>query len=328
VPDGPLDALPEAERALLREADPPRSAKLMKAVLHDEPFTDPAWVFERKLDGIRCLAVRDGAGQDVRLLSRNDLSLNGRFPEIATALSEQAPERFALDGEIVAFSGSVTSFEKLARRGHEPGVRVFMYAFDVLHLDGYDTTELPLLSRKALLKRAFDFHDALRFTPHRRGEGEALLSDACRRKWEGLIAKRADSRYSATRSRDWLKLKCSAEQELVIGGYTAPKGSRTDFGALLVGHFEGDDLRYAGKVGTGFDQATLRDVHARMTKLERGDSPFVDEIRERGATWVEPELVAQVGFTEWTRDGRLRHPRFLGLREDKAAREVVRERPS
>jgi DNA ligase D-like protein (predicted ligase) len=325
--DSLLDGLPTEERELLEPADPPRAAKLMKATLHDEPFTDPNWVFERKLDGIRCLAVRDG-GDEVRLLSRNDLSLNGRYPEIATALAEQAPARFALDGEVVAFDGSVTSFAKLTRRGHER-VPVFLYAFDVLYLDGYDTTALPLLTRKALLKRAFSFgHDALRFTPHRHGEGEALLRDACRRKWEGLIAKRVDSTYSATRSRDWLKLKCSAEQELVIGGYTAPKGARTEFGALLVGHFEGDDFRYAGKVGTGFDRDTLRDLHARMSKLERDKSPFVDEVKERSATWVKPELVAQIGFTEWTRDGRLRHPRYLGLREDKPAREVVRERPS
>jgi len=327
MPDSLLDGLPAGQRELLRPAEPPRSARLMKAVLHDEPFADPAWVFERKLDGIRCLAVRDGAGAPVRLLSRNDLSLNGRYPELATALERQAPARFALDGEVVAFDGPVTSFAKLARRGHER-VPVFLYAFDVLHLDGYDTTALPLLARKSLLKRAFEFHDGLRFTPHRRGDGEELLRDACRRKWEGLIAKRADSRYAATRSRDWLKLKCSAEQELVIGGYTAPKGSRTEFGALLVGHFEDGALRYAGKVGTGFDQETLRDVHARMSRLERGDSPFVDAVKERSATWVEPELVAQIGFTEWTRDGRLRHPRFLGLREDKPARDVVRERPS
>ena len=197
-----------------------------------------------------------------------------------------------------------------------------------LNLDGYDTTALPLRARKALLRRAFDFGGELRFTPHRRGDGGALLLDACDRGWEGLIAKRADSPYRAARSRDWLKLKCNAEQELVIGGYTAPKGSRTELGALLVGHFEGDRLRYAGKVGTGFDRETLRDLGERLRPLERADPPFADEVRERTATWVEPELVAQVGFTEWTRDGRLRHPRFLGLREDKSAREVVRERPS
>ena len=140
-----------------------------------------------------------------------------------------------------------------------------------------------------------------------------------------LIAKRADAPYTHGRSRDWLKFKCSAEQELVVGGYTAPRGSRTELGALLLGHYEDGRLRYAGKVGTGFTQATLRDLAERLAPLRRDDSPFADPVRERDATWVEPRLVAQVGFTEWTRDGRLRHPRFLGLRDDKAAEEVVRE---
>jgi bifunctional non-homologous end joining protein LigD len=159
------------------------------------------------------------------------------------------------------------------------------------------------------------------------GDGAALLADACRDGWEGLIAKRLGTPYVSTRSRDWLKLKCTRAQELVIGGFTAPRGSRTDLGALLVGHFDDGRLRYAGKVGTGFSHATLRDLADRLGPLRREDSPFADEIRERSITWVEPELVAQVGFSEWTRDGRLRHPRFLGLRDDKDAREVVRERP-
>jgi len=143
--------------------------------------------------------------------------------------------------------------------------------------------------------------------------------------WEGLIAKRADAPYTHGRSRDWLKFTCSAEQELVIGGFTAPHGSRTELGALLLGHFADGRLRYAGKVGTGFTRATLRDLAERLAPLRRADPPFADPPRLPGATWVEPRLVAQIGFTEWTRDGRLRHPRFLGLREDKAAEEVVRE---
>jgi ATP-dependent DNA ligase len=153
-----------------------------------------------------------------------------------------------------------------------------------------------------------------------------MFSEACRKGWEGVIAKRADSPYRQTRSRDWLKFKCSAEQELVIGGFTAPKGSRTDLGALLVGYYEDGRLRYAGKVGTGFTRATLADLAARLEPLRRETSPFADEVRERTATWVEPRLVGEVGFSEWTRDGRLRHPKFLGLREDKPAEEVVRER--
>jgi bifunctional non-homologous end joining protein LigD len=306
-----------------RPAPAPTHAGAMKAVLTDERFSDPDWIFERKLDGIRCVAIRDGG--PVRLLSRNDLSLNGRYPEIAEALDGQAATRFAVDGEVVAFDGAQTSFAKLSRRGRER-VPVFFYIFDVLWLDGQDVRPLPLRERKRLLRDALTFADPLRFTTHRNGDGEALFKEACRKGWEGLIAKRADSPYTDKRSRDWLKFKCEQGQELVIGGFTAPRGSRAEFGALLLGYYDGAGaLRYAGKVGTGFDEATLRELGARLRERRRDASPFADAVRERTATWVEPELVAQVGFTEWTRDGRLRHPRFLGLRTDKAAREVVRE---
>jgi bifunctional non-homologous end joining protein LigD len=167
----------------------------------------------------------------------------------------------------------------------------------------------------------------LRFTPHRNRDGRALFRDACRKGWEGLIAKRADSAYVGKRSRDWLKLKCGNEQEFVIGGYTAPRGTREELGALLLGYFERGRLRYAGKVGTGFDRETLHDLAKRLVPLRRPDSPFADDAAPaRGTTWVEPRLVAQIGFGEWTRDGRLRHPRFLGLREDKDPRDVVREK--
>jgi bifunctional non-homologous end joining protein LigD len=301
----------------------PDRVEPMKAVLTDVPFSDPGWIFERKLDGIRCIAIK--AERRVRLLSRNDLSLNGRFPEIVEALERDRATQFVLDGEVVAFDGAQTSFAALQQRGERP-VAVFFYTFDLLHLAGEDLTALPLRRRKALLRGALEFHGPIRSTPHRNGDGEALFREACIKGWEGVIAKRADSPYRHGRSRDWLKFKCSAEQELVIGGYTAPKGSRTDLGALLVGYYEGDRLRYAGKVGTGFTRATLRDLAARLEPLRRERSPFADEVRERSTTWVEPRLVGQVGFSEWTRDGRLRHPRFLGLREDKAAEEVVRER--
>jgi DNA ligase D-like protein (predicted ligase) len=321
----PLDALAEDERALVGEAPPPRRAGAMKAVLTDARFSDPAWIFERKLDGIRCVAIR--TGDDLQLLSRNDLSLAGRYPEVAAALAAEPRERFAVDGEVVAFAGGQTSFARLAERGHR-AVAVHFYVFDVVWLDGYDVRELPLRTRKRLLRSALRYEDPIRLTPYRNGDGEAFYAEACRRGWEGLIAKRADSPYRETRSRDWLKLKCEQGQELVIGGYTAPRGARTDFGALLVGHYADGKLRYAGKVGTGFDQATLRDIAGRLAPLRRETPPFVDPIRERDVTWVEPELVAQVGFTEWTRHGRLRHPRFLGLRDDKAARDVVREAPA
>jgi bifunctional non-homologous end joining protein LigD len=307
----------------------------MKAVLTDRPFSDPNWIYERKLDGIRCLACRrDGR---VQLSSRTGHSLNGSYPELVEALEAEPEQDFVVDGEIVAFEGSRTSFEKLQRRmqvsdprrARATGVRVYFYLFDILRHAGAEVMERPQRERKALLRRTLEFHGAVRYTPHRNRDGERYFEQACRHGWEGLIAKRADSRYVQKRSRDWLKFKCSAEQELVIGGFTAPKGSRTDFGALLVGYYEGGKLRYAGKVGTGFSEETLRTLGKRMRDLERDSSPFVDvHPVPAGTHWIEPELVAQVGFTEWTRDGRLRHPRYLGLRDDKPAREVVRERPS
>ena len=301
-----------------------RPAKVtpMKAVLTEDRFSDPGWIYERKLDGIRCIAIK--AEKQVRLLSRNDLSLNARFPEVVEALEADAATDFVIDGEVVAFAGSQTSFAALQQRGERP-TSVFYYVFDIVYLAGRDVTALPLRERKALLRKALAFHGPVRLTPHRNRDGEAMFREACRKGWEGLIAKRADSPYVHGRSRDWLKFKCSAEQELVIGGFTAPRGSRTDLGALLLGYYEGGRLRYAGKVGTGFNRAELARLAGLLAPLRRDGSPFADQIRERDVTWVEPELVAEVGFSEWTRDGRLRHPRYLGLREDKAAREVVRE---
>jgi bifunctional non-homologous end joining protein LigD len=299
----------------------------MKAVLWDEPFSDPDWIFERKLDGVRCIAHRDGNG--VRLVSRTDRSMNGDYPELVEALQAEPCDDYVIDGEVVAFdSRGITSFSRLQRRHREP-VAIFYYVFDLLRLGREDVRELPLRERKAMLRQALRFEGHVRFSPHRNEHGEQLFRDACRKGLEGLMAKRADSPYRATRSSDWRKLKCHAEQELVIGGYTAPQGSRTDFGALLVGYFEDGRLSYAGKVGTGFDRATLRELGARLRKLERDDPPFVDvHPIPRGTHWVEPELVGQIAFTEWTRDGRLRHPRYLGLRTDKPAADVVRERPA
>jgi bifunctional non-homologous end joining protein LigD len=318
------DLLGEDELALVHPGPPPTGSDAMRAKLTDERFSDPAWIFERKLDGIRCIAVRDGGA--VRLWSRNDLSLDGRYPELAEALGAEEPARFAIDGEVVAFDRGRTSFARLAQRGQR-SVAVYLYVFDVLWLDGCDLRALPLRARKRILRRAFGFHGHVRLTAHRNGDGEAYYAEACRSGWEGLIAKRADSAYSSRRSGDWLKFKCDQGQELVVGGYTAPRGSRTRFGALLLGVYDGRELRYAGKVGTGFDRATLDALGDRLEALRADHPPFADAgaIRERDVTWVRPELVAQIGFTEWTRDGRLRHPRFQGLREDKAARDVVRE---
>jgi bifunctional non-homologous end joining protein LigD len=294
----------------------------MKAVLTEERFSDPDWVFERKLDGLRCLAFKDNGR--VRMLSRNKLSFNERFPRVAEALDGDPATDFVVDGEIVAFARGRSTFETLQQRGGRPA-QIYLYLFDVLYAAGEDVTKLPWRERKALLRSTLAFDGPIRLTQHRNRDGEELFRQACEKGWEGLIAKRADAPYAHGRSRDWLKFKCGFEQELVVGGFTAPRGSRTDLGALLVGYYEGGRLRYAGKVGTGFTQATLRELAAKLDGLRRDDSPFADPVKERNVTWVQPRLVGQVGFGEWTRDGRLRHPRFLGLREDKAPEEVVRE---
>jgi bifunctional non-homologous end joining protein LigD len=319
-----LAKLTSEELELAPPAQPPRTAGAMKAVLTDDRFSDPAWIYERKLDGIRCIAIR--TGETVTLLSRNDLSMNERYPEVAQAMAAESCAEFVVDGEVVAFEGSETSFAKLAQRGQHY-VPVFMYVFDILWLEGHDVRRLPLRTRKRLLRAALDFHGPVRWTQHRNRDGAEFFKEACRKGWEGLIAKRADSPYVATRSRDWLKFKCEHGQELVIGGFTAPQRSRVEFGALLLGYYRDGRLEYAGKVGTGFDTELLHSLGAQMRSLQRSDSPFADPgaIRERGVTWIEPKLVAEVGFTEWTTAGRLRHPRFLGLRDDKAASEVVRE---
>ena len=295
----------------------------MLATLTKTYFSDPAWVFEPKLDGIRCLAFKKGAS--VKLLSRNKLDLTGTYSSVADALAAQGSS-FVVDGEIAAVKGEVTSFS-LLQQVHRQSVPVVYFCFDLLHLDGYDVTRLPLTARKQLLSESLDFGGPLRFVSHVEEEGEAYYREACRRGWEGLIAKRASGTYAKGRSKDWLKFKCSFEQELVIAGYTEPQGARTHFGALLVGYYdESGELRYAGKVGTGFTQRTLADLGARMKPLEQDDPPFTGRPPVRkGAHWLRPRLVAQIGFSEWTTDGKLRHPRFLGLRTDKKPRDVVRE---
>jgi bifunctional non-homologous end joining protein LigD len=304
----------------------------MLATLTDRRFSNPAWIFERKLDGERCLAFRRAGG--VHLVSRNQKRLDGTYPEVVEALAGDLRHDVIVDGEIVAFERGRVSFARLQHRmgitdpalALRTGIAVSYYVFDLVHVDGYDVTALPVRARKLLLRKAVSFGKPLCFTGHRNTEGEAYFAEACRRGWEGLIAKRAESAYVSGRSRDWLKFKCSNRQEVVIGGFTAPSGTRVGFGALLIGYYDGGRLVYAGKVGTGFDVATLRELRRRLDELEQDHSPFSGQVRERGVHWVRPELVAEVAFTEWT-DSRLRHPRFLGLRDDKPPEQVVRERP-
>jgi bifunctional non-homologous end joining protein LigD len=273
----------------------------MAATLTQDRFTGPEWVFERKFDGIRLLAFKNDG--DVRLFSRNRLPQH--LPPLANAIADLPARELILDGEIT-WDGRM------------------YHVFDIMWLDGRDVTPLPLDERRALLdalplrsplKRVEALDDP---TPWERARSEG---------WEGVIAKRRDSRYEHRRSPHWVKMKCEATQELVVGGFTDPQGGRVGLGALLVGYYERDDFVFAGKLGTGFDNKLLLDLRRRLNALEIPEAPFTKAIglpRLR-AHWVRPEIVVQVGFIEWTVHGKLRHPRLLGLRTDKSAREVVRE---
>ena len=327
-----IDDLPDDLLGLVGDEQVPVWRPPMLATLTDDRFSDSKWIFERKLDGVRCLAFRDG--RHLRLCSRNRQPLERVFPELIDALEAQNTSRFVLDGEVVAFKGRRTSFERLQGRigltdpdkARGTGIAVFYYVFDLMHVDGRSTIDLPLTWRKKLLRNSFEFTGPLRLSTHRLTDGEAAYRTACERGDEGVIAKRADSKYEAGRSRNWLKFKCVRDQEFVVGGYTAPRGSRVGLGALLVGYHDGRDLVYAGKVGTGFDTATLRSLHKQLSDLEQEASPFTrGRFGERDVRWVRPEMVAQIGFAEWTRDGKLRHPRYAGLRTDKSPDDVVRE---
>lgn len=305
----------------------------MLATLTDRRDFGDDWLLERKFDGERCVARK--VDSDVKLESRTGKDLSGTYPEVRSAVAAQRSRDFLLDGEVVAFEGDQTSFTRLQQRlgvSNPSPEQVATYpvvycVFDLLEIDGEDLTNRPFVERRARLTSAIRSSSALEHTEAWRDDAQGRFAAACQSGWEGLIAKRADAPYIAGRSRDWLKLKCVWEQEFVIGGYTDPGGSRTDFGALLVGFYENGSLHYAGKVGTGYTKAILHDLGLRLRNLETSEPAFV-AVRPvpRGAHWTRPELVAQIGFAEWTSDARLRQPRFLGLRDDKSPAEVVRER--
>lgn len=328
-----MDGLPQQARPDAVKADVPKWIEPMLATLTEEQFSRDNWIFERKFDGERCLAFRDG--DHVRLMSRNRKGLNDTYPELVDAIRRQRADRFIVDGEIVAFEGHITSFGRLQNRmqirnadeARQSDVPVYYYLFDICFADGYDVTGVELRHRKAMLRRAIRFDDPLRFTEHRNRDGEAYFNEACRNGWEGLIAKDATSTYVHGRSRYWLKFKCVKEQEMVVGGFTDPERSRVGFGALLVGYYDGNVLKYAGKVGTGYDDDTLRKLRKRLDAIEVKEPAYEagDLLPARDVHWVEPRLVAQVKFTEWTESGRLRHPVFIGLRDDKKPRDVRRE---
>lgn len=325
-------AKPPAGR--LRQRPMPAWIPPMLATLTEELPSQGDWVYEPKLDGVRALVYANGG--TIRMYSRNRNPLNDAYPELAEALRGAVRGNAVLDGEVVAFDAErgITSFARLQQRmqlrdpvrAGRSQVAVHLYLFDCMYYEGIDLTGLPLLERKSVLKDVVWFEDPIRLTPFQTTGAPAMLRKACDQGAEGIIAKRADSPYVSARSSDWLKIKCLRRQELVIGGYTAPRGSRERLGALLVGYYDGEVLRYAGKVGTGYGRGTLELLHRRLVPLHRATSPFAGGPKPAGdIQWVSPRLVAEIGFSEWTSAGLLRHPRFIGLREDKPARDVRRE---
>jgi len=296
----------------------------MLATLAKSVVSGPLWVFEEKYDGIRAVAEKKGAR--VRLWSRTGQDLTGGFVEIVDAVRALPDDDLVLDGELVVFDrAGVSRFQLLQRRGVDPRTRPVYVVFDVLRSKGRDLTRSSLVARRARLL-ALVSRRAGPLMPSRqlRAAGEAALEVARAKGWEGVIAKLRDAPYEAgARSSAWRKLKVRGESEFVIGGYTPPEGSRAEFGALLVGMVDGPHLRYTGKVGTGFTHETLRDLGAKLRRLRTVDSPFDPAPRTKEATWVKPELVAQVAYAEWTADGKLRQPAFLGLRTDKRPEEVT-----
>ena len=332
-----------AKKTTLAAADPAKIEGAVKAALPgfvepelatlvDDPPAGEDWVHEMKLDGYRILAcIENGSA---RLYSRNGKEWTAKFPSIAQA-AVRLPVRTAwLDGEVVALQpDGRSSFQALQNALSGAGAdELHYYVFDLPYLDGYDLRKAKLIDRKrALQTLAGAGTGPVRYSAHVEGAGREYFEQACRLHLEGIVSKRAAATYQRGRGRSWVKVKCGKRQEMVIGGYTDPEGARTGFGALLLGVYDDGKLRYSGKVGTGFDEATLKSLKAKLDPLLRKTPAFVNPpggAQARRAHWVEPQLVAEVRFTEWTHDGTLRHPSFQGLREDKKATEVVRERPA
>jgi bifunctional non-homologous end joining protein LigD len=299
----------------------------MLATLIAEPFDDPEWVFETKWDGVR--AVAEVISGKARLYSRNGNDLSARFPAVVRALMRLDHDAI-LDGELAAFDRTGISRFQLLQNVRTDEADIAYCVFDLMSLDGQDLRRRPLLERKELLRQLIPIGKYLRYSTHRPRAGVSLFRAAAKAGLEGIIAKRAASTYqSGIRSRDWLKIKASLEQEVVIMGYTAPRGARKYFGALVLGVRGPAGWEHVGSAGTGFDVATLASLHERMLPLRSAERPFDHPIpHETSVTWLRPELVAEVRFTEWTAAGQMRHPVYLGIREDKPAIEVVREIPS
>jgi bifunctional non-homologous end joining protein LigD len=303
----------------------PKRLQPMLATLSDEPFDDPNWVFETKWDGFRMIAAI--AGGKVTLYSRNGQVIGDRYRAVAQAL-EKVKVDAVLDGELVAIDADGVSHFQLLQNALRAEAPLRYCTFDVMFAGGEDVRDLPLIERKTRLRRLLPKHPLVAISAHRPASGIAFFKEAQALGLEGIMAKRAASPYvSGARTADWLKIKTARRQEVVIAGFTAPRRSRPHFGALVLALREGKTWRYIGHVGTGFSHATLEDLYGKLSKIRTASSPFAKRVKDEAVTtWVKPRLVAEVKFTEWTSAGEMRHPVFLGLREDKRAEEVVLEK--
>jgi bifunctional non-homologous end joining protein LigD len=303
----------------------PKRLQPMLAKLTDAPFDDKDWIFEDKYDGFRMVATIEGG--EVTLYSRNGKIISHNYIEVARAL-EAIKHDAVIDGELVAVGSDGLSHFQLLQNARRHEAKLQYCVFDLMFQDGDDLRRLPLLERKRRLKAMLPKHKLIAFSNHRATFGTKFFHEADRNGLEGIMAKRADSQYlSGARTDDWLKIKTSKRQEVVIAGFTAPKRTRPCFGALVLAVREGREWRFIGHVGAGFSHETLKELHDRLIKLKMTKSPFPKKVRrEAVTTWVKPILVAEVKFTEWTNSGEMRHPVYLGLRADKRAEEVVRER--
>jgi bifunctional non-homologous end joining protein LigD len=299
--------------------DPFRIAPML-ATLVDAPFNKPNWIYEEKYDGVRMLAYKEGTR--VSLISRNAIDRTERYPKIAEALAKLKADTLALDGEIVIFDADKVSRFQFLQKGEG---RPTFVLFDCIYRDGKDLRKAPLSERRTALEQSVKTSSQLILSTRLDADGVKAFEIAKRKGFEGLIAKDLSSKYISGRSPSWLKVKVRKEDEFVIGGFTAPSGARHFFGALLLGIYTRGKLEYVGKVGTGFDEETLKMPFKKFGALKRASSPFGSNVKEKDATFVAPKLVAQIGYTEWTSDGKLRHPVYLGLRDDKEAKDVKRQ---
>jgi bifunctional non-homologous end joining protein LigD len=303
----------------------PKRLQPMLATLTDAPFDDPGWVFEDKYDGFRMIAeIKNGK---VALYSRNGKIISRSYIEVAKAL-EGVEADAVIDGELVAIGKDGVSHFQLLQNALRHEAKLLYCAFDLTFENGEDLRRRPLLERKKRLKAILPRDKLIAFSRHREANGTKFFAEAERKGFEGIMAKRADSAYaSGSRTADWLKIKTAKRQEVVIAGFTAPRRTRPFFGALVLAVRENDTWRYIGHVGTGFSHKTLEELHAKLVKLKIAKSLFPGKVKdERMTTWVRPSLVAEVKFAEWTSKGELRQPVYLGLRADKRAKNVVRER--